>query len=97
MKLPDAVLDLSAVVDTDATAVINAYYSEMRSRFEYLRSCDGSDYERNHRSSSVSESRSFKINTFTVCLMAAYTAAILPASLRACMAYIVASHATNGT
>jgi hypothetical protein len=79
MKLPDVVLDLSAVVDTDTTAVINAYYSEMRSRFEYLRRCDGPDYKRNYRPSSVSESCSFKINTFTVCSMAAYTAAILHA------------------
>ena len=79
MKLPDVVLDLPGVVDTDTTAVINAYYGEMRFRFEYLRSCDGSDYKRNHRSSSLSESCSFKINTFTVCSMAAYTAAILHA------------------
>ena len=30
-------LGLSAVVDTDTTAVVNAYYSEVRSTFEYLR------------------------------------------------------------
>ena len=84
MKLPDAVLDLSAVVDTDATAVINAYYSEMRSRFKYLRSCDGLDCKGNHRPSAMGESCSFKIKAFTVCSMAAYTAAILHAQLRVC-------------
>jgi hypothetical protein len=79
MKLLDVLLDLSAVVDTDTMAVINAYYSEMRSTFVYLRNCDGPDYKRNHRPSSASESCSFKINTFTVCSMAAYTAVILHA------------------
>jgi hypothetical protein len=79
MELPDVVLDLSAAVDADTTAVINAYYSEMRSRLEHLKSCNGPDYKRNHRPPSVSKACSFKINTFTVCSMAAYTAAILHA------------------
>jgi hypothetical protein len=79
LKLPDVLPDLSVVVDTDTTAVVNAYYREMRSTFEHLRNCDGPDYKRNHRPSSTSESCSIKFNTFTICLMAAYTAATLHA------------------
>ena len=84
MKLPDVVPDLSVVMDTDTAAVINAQYGEMSSGFEYLRSCNGLDRKENHRPTFDKRILFFQIKDFTVRSMAAYTAAILHAQLRAC-------------